>query len=77
MVALPAVLAVTVSAVVPAFAVELPDRVRVELPLPGAAKLVVLNEAFTPAGSPLTESVTGALNPPTAVTVAVVEPVPV
>ena len=67
-------LAVTVTAVVPAFAVELPVKVSVDVPLPGAGRLALLNAAVTPAGSPVIVKVTGALNPPTGVTVRVTAP---
>lgn len=71
--ALVTALAVMVSFVEAALARELPERVSVELPLPGAGSVLLLKEALTPAGRPLMESVTDALRPPTGVTVTVVE----
>lgn len=62
-------LTVTVTAVVPTLADALPVNVSVVLPPPGAAKLVSLNDAVTPLGTPLTFKVVAALKPPTGVTV--------
>ena len=45
-------------------------RVRVEVPLPGAAILSELKLAVTPLGSPEAESATAALNPPRAAVVS-------
>ena len=67
-------LTVTVTAVVPAFAAVLPVNVSIALPLPGAAKLVLLNAAATPLGTPLAVSAMAALKPPSGVTVAVIPP---
>ena len=60
---------------VPIAAVLLAAKVKVELPLPGAAIEVGLNVAVTPAGSPEAERATAELNPPLTVveTVAVRE----
>lgn len=68
-------LAVIVMFTVPVVAVLEAVSVSVELPLPGAAKLVGLKLAVTPAGSPDADSDTAELNPPLSVvdTVAVAE----
>jgi len=67
--ALLVVLTVTVTAVVPTLADALPVNVSVVLPLPGAAKLVLLNDAITPLGTPLAFKVVAAIKPPTGITV--------
>lgn len=56
-------MAVTVVLNVPVVAVLLAVKLRVELPLPGAAIDVGLKLAVTPLGSPEIESATDALNP--------------
>ncbi len=60
----PPPLAFTVTFEVPVAAVLLAVKVRVELPLPGAAIELGLKLAVTPAGKPEIESDTTALNPP-------------
>jgi hypothetical protein len=72
----PPPLAFTVIVEVPAVAVLLAVKVRVELPEPGAAMDVGLNAAVTPAGSPLAESDTAELKPPEIVVEIVLVPVP-
>lgn len=62
----PPPVAVTVSVEVFTAAVDATFRVRVLLPFPGEAMLVGAKLAVTPAGSPLTESASAALNPLTA-----------
>jgi hypothetical protein len=59
----PAPAAVTANVKVPAAAVEPADRVSVLLPAPGEAMLVGENFAVTPAGTPLIDRATAALNP--------------
>jgi hypothetical protein len=54
--------------------VLLAERVRLELPLPGAATEAGLKLAVTPAGNPVADSATAALKPP--LTVVVIELVP-
>ena len=49
---------------VPVVAVPLAVKVRVELPLPGAAMEAGLKVAVTPAGNPEAESETAELKPP-------------
>jgi predicted cation transporter len=56
---------------VPAAAVEPAARVNLLLPLPGAAMLVGVKVAVTPAGTPLMYSATAELNPDAAVVVNV------
>ena len=56
--------AVATSVAEPVVAVEVADSFRTVLPLLGAARLKGLKAAATPAGSPCTENVTAALNPP-------------
>jgi len=60
----PPPLAVTVTIEDPVVAVLLAEKVRVELPLPGAAMEVGLKLAVTPDGRPDTESESAELNPP-------------
>jgi len=61
---------------VPAVAVLLAVKVRVELPEPGAAIDLGLNAAVTPEGSPLAESDTAELNTPETVVEIVLVPEP-
>jgi len=56
--------AVTVTFAVPVVAVLLAEKVRVELPLPGAAIEAGLKAAVTPEGNPEAENDTAELNPP-------------
>ena len=56
--------AVTVTFTVPVVAVLLAERVRVELPLPGAAIEAGLKLAVTPAGRPEADKETAELKPP-------------
>jgi hypothetical protein len=67
-------LAVTVMVAVPVVAVLDAVKVSVELPLPGAAKLVGLKLAVTPVGSPDTDNDTAELNPPLTVVETVALP---
>lgn len=67
-------LALIVMVEVPAAAVLLAVKVKVELPEPGAAMDVGLNAAVTPAGSPLAESDTAELKPPETVVEIVLVP---
>ena len=60
----PPPLAVTVTFAVPVVAVLLAEKVRVELPLPGAAMEAGLKLAVTPAGNPDTDNEIVELNPP-------------
>ena len=57
-------MAVTVTFTVPVVAVLLAERVRVELPLPGATIEVGLKLAVTPAGNPDADKETAELKPP-------------
>ena len=57
-------MAVTVTFAVPVVAVLLAVRVRVELPLPGAAIDAGLKLAVTPAGNPEADNETAELKPP-------------
>src|SRR5262249_12579443 len=59
----PPPLALIVTVEVPTVAVLLAVNVNVELPEPGAAIDAGLNEAVTPAGKPVAERETAALNP--------------
>jgi hypothetical protein len=62
---------------VPVVAVLLAEKVRVELPLPGAAIELGLKLAVTPDGRPETERDTAELNPPvTAVEIVVAAELP-
>jgi hypothetical protein len=61
---IPPPLAVTVTLVVPVVAVLLAERVRVELPLPGAAMLPGLKLAVTPEGRPEADNEIAELKPP-------------
>ena len=70
----PPPLAVTVTLVVPVVAVLLAEKVRVELPLPGAPIEAGLKLAVTPAGRPEAESDTAELKPPLTVVETVVLP---
>lgn len=70
----PPPLALIVIVDVPAAAVLLAVKVRVELPEPGAAMDVGLNAAVTPEGSPLAESDTAELKPPEIVVEIVLVP---
>jgi len=56
--------AVIVMLAVPVVAVLLAEKVRVELPPPGAAMEAGLKLAVTPAGNPAAESETAELKPP-------------
>src|SRR5215469_2852472 len=71
---MPPPVAVMVTLVAPAAAVLLTVKVRVELPLPGAAIEAALKLAVTPAGSPETESETAELKPPLTAVETVVLP---
>jgi hypothetical protein len=61
---MPPPVAFTVTLVVPVVAVLLAVKVRVELPLPGAAIEVGLKLAVTPAGRPEADNEIAELNPP-------------
>jgi hypothetical protein len=61
---IPPPVAVTVTFVVPVVAVLLAEKVRVELPFPGAAMLPGLKLAVTPAGSPEADNEIAELKPP-------------
>jgi hypothetical protein len=61
---MPPPVAVTVTFVVPVVAVLLAEKVRVELPLPGAAMEAGLKLAVTPEGRPEAESEIAELKPP-------------
>src|SRR5215471_1038847 len=63
--------AVTVTVEVPRGAVVLAEKVRVEVPPPGAENDAGFRTAVTPEGSPETESPTSEVKPPTAVTLIV------
>lgn len=70
-------MAVTVTFTVPMVAVLLAERVRVELPLPGAAIEAGLKLAVTPAGNPEADNETAELKPPlTVVEIALVPELP-
>lgn len=74
---IPPPLAVTVTFVVPVVAELLAEKVRVELPLPGAPIEAGLKLAVTPAGRPDAESEIAELNPPlTAVEMLVLPELP-
>ena len=60
----PPPLRVSVTFEVPTIAVLSALKVKVELPLPGAAIEVGLNAAVTPVGNPATDSATPELKPP-------------
>ena len=60
----PPPLAVTVTFAVPVVAVLLAEKVSVELPLPGAARLLGLKAAVTPEGSPEADNEIAELKPP-------------
>jgi len=63
--------------VVPVVAVLLAEKVRVELPLPGAAIELGLKLAATPDGRPEAESEIAELNPPnTVVEIVLLPPLP-
>jgi len=68
--------AVTVTVEDPVAAVLLADKVRVELPFPGAAMDAGLKLAVTPAGNPEADNEIAELNPPVAVVETVVLPEP-
>jgi len=70
----PPPVAVTVTLEVPVVAVVLAEKVRVELPLPGAAIEVGLKVPVTPDGKPDTESETAELKPPETVVEMVLLP---
>lgn len=70
----PPPLAVTVTFVVPVVAVLLAEKVRVELPLPGAPIDAGLKLAVTPAGRPEADSEIAELNPPVTLVEIVVLP---
>ena len=72
---LPAV-ALTTTVAEPSVAVEAADNFKAVLPLPGEGNETGAKPAVTPAGSPCTEKLTAALNPPStaAVSCAVVVP---
>jgi hypothetical protein len=61
---IPPPLAVTVTFVVPVVAVLLAEKVRVELPLPGAAMVPGLKLAVTPEGRPEADNEIAELKPP-------------
>ena len=67
-------MAVTVTFDVPVVAVLLADKVRVELPLPGAAMEAGLKLAVTPEGNPEAVNETAELNPPLTVVEIVLLP---
>ena len=70
-------MAVTVTFAVPVVAVPLAAKVRVELPLPGAAMEAGLKLAVTPEGKPEADNETAELNPPlTAVEIVVLPEAP-
>lgn len=75
-VVIPPPAAVTVIVEVPGAAVALAAMVNTLDPDPGADRLVDAKVAVTPAGAPLTASVTAWLNPPATVIVAVDVPLP-
>lgn len=66
--------ALTVTFVVPVVAVLMAEKVRVELPLPGAAIEAGLKLAVTPEGRPAPDKETVELNPPLTVIETVVLP---
>jgi hypothetical protein len=66
--------AFTVTFVIPVVAVLVAEKVRVELPLPGAAIEAGLKLAVTPEGSPDADKDTVELNPPLTVLETVVLP---
>ena len=66
----------TVTFVVPVVAVALAEKVRVELPLPGAAMDVGLKLAVTPEGKAEADSEIAELNPPLTVVEIVLLPEP-
>ena len=67
-------MAVTVTFAVPVVAVLLAEKVRVELPLPGAAIEAGLKVAVTPEGNPDADNDTAELNPPLTVVEIVLLP---
>jgi len=69
-----AAVAFTVTFVIPVVAVLVAEKVRVELPLPGAAIEAGLKLAVTPEGSPDADKDTVELNPPRTVLETVVLP---
>ena len=71
---MPPPVAVTVTFMVPVVAVLLAEKVRVELPLPGAAMELGLKVAVTPPGNPDAESETAELKPPLTVVEIVLLP---
>ena len=74
---IPPPLAVTVTFVVPVVAVLLAEKVRVELPLPGAPIEAGLKLAVIPAGRPEADNEIAELNPPlTAVEILVLPELP-
>jgi hypothetical protein len=73
---IPPPLAFTVTFVVPVVAVALAEKVRVELPLPGAPMDAGLKLAVTPAGRPEAESEIAELKPPLTVVEIVLLPEP-
>ena len=73
---MPPPLAVTVTEDDPVVAALLAEKVRVELPLPGAAMEVGLKLAVTPDGKPDRESETAELNPPDTLVETVLLPEP-
>lgn len=70
----PPPLAVTVTFAVPVVAVLLAEKVKVELPLPGAPIELGLKLAVTPEGRPDAESEIAELNPPVTLVEIVVLP---
>lgn len=70
----PPPVAVTVTVALPVVAALLAERVRVELPLPGAAMELGLKLAVTPDGNPEAENETVALKPPLTLVVIVLLP---
>ena len=65
---------VKVTFVVPVLAVLLAEKLTVELPLPGAAMVLGLKLAVTPAGRPEADNEMAELNPPVIVEVIAVLP---
>jgi hypothetical protein len=70
----PPPVAVIVTVALPVVAVLLAERVRVEVPLPGAAIDVGLKLAVTPEGNPEADSETAELKPPLTLVVIVLVP---
>ena len=73
----PEQITVIVTVEVPAFAAALPRNVSVRLILPDVAVFKLLMDGVMPAGSPLSVKEPTGLNPPNALTVSAIAPVPV